>query len=60
MTDHSNAVDAVDDHEAAEILGVEPQQFAAMVEEGLLSPLPGPGERKFNANEVRALRAQGG
>jgi hypothetical protein len=60
MTDHTSAAHIVDNDEAARILGVEPHQLDAMVEEGLLDPIPGPGGRTFNASEVHALRAQGG
>jgi hypothetical protein len=58
MTDPLAAANAVDGTEAARILGVDLDQFDAMVEEGLISPLPGRDERRFDANEVRSLRVQ--
>jgi hypothetical protein len=60
MTEDASAAAAVDADEAARILGVGLEQVDAMVEEGLLSPLSGPGERRFAANEVHAVRVQGG
>jgi hypothetical protein len=60
MTDQPDTASGMDSAEAARVLGVEPGEFDAMVEEELLSPLPGTGERRFDPDEVRALRGQGG
>ncbi|UDY37507.1 helix-turn-helix domain-containing protein [Dermatobacter hominis] len=52
---------ALTPEEAAEALQVRPDRIAAMVDEGLLHPLGGPGEaQRFSRAEVEAVRLQGG
>jgi hypothetical protein len=55
-----NPESVLDADAAARILGVESDQIDAMVEQGLLNPLAGHQERRFDASEVRAVRTQGG
>ena len=45
---------------AAELLGVNPDRIAMLVESGLLTPVDEGPVRRFSAAEVRALRLQGG
>ena len=55
-----NPESIVDIGGAAEILEVEPGRIKAMVEEGLLHPLPGRPEPAFDLAEVRAVHNLGG
>lgn len=53
--------DVISSEEAAEILGVGPEQVSAMVEEGLLiSTDAADGSTGFRRADVEAVRLQGG
>ncbi len=53
--------DVISSEEAAEILGVGPEQVSAMVEEGLLiSTDAADGSPGFRRADVEAVRLQGG
>lgn len=58
--DSAAAESVMDVRTAAEVLGVQPEQVSAMIDEGLLHPLDGHAEPVLDAAEVHAVRAMGG
>ncbi|HST83964.1 MAG TPA: hypothetical protein VLL08_19680 [Kineosporiaceae bacterium] len=61
MTSNDLSPESVIDVEgAAGILGVEPGQIIAMIDEGLLHPLEGHRSPTFDTTEVQAVRGLGG
>ena len=57
----SHTPDDLDREATARALQVDEDRISALVEEGLLHPVGGPGdELRFSTAEVEALRLQGG
>jgi hypothetical protein len=52
--------DTVGATEASALLEVAEDRIPVMVEEGLLTPVPGEGDQHFRRSEVLALRQLGG
>jgi maltose-binding protein MalE len=52
--------ETLDATQAAEVLEVTPDRIAVLVEEGLLTPLPGRDDVAFDPAEVRAVNLLGG
>jgi hypothetical protein len=60
VTENEPAQPAMDVTTAADVLGVPPGRVLAMIEEGLLHPIPGSDDPQLDANEVHAVHNLGG
>ena len=60
MSDATEPRDLVEMDEVCELLEVTPDRVQVMVEEGLLDPVEGEGELRFERGAVIAVRELGG